>query len=791
MAEANWVPTDNVLLAYGRGTLTGDESIAVARWLKDNPEGEERLRKVTENLGESSLLILGASGPNDVVPGQTQISRGGESVLLLTPSPNPADATVKMPEAIREYVLIKQLGQGGMGSVFLARHRRLQRDVALKILPPQLAGDLWYRGRFEREMAAVGGLDHPNLVRAYDAGVEGDHLFLSMEFLEGEDLAKLVSRTGPLSIPDACEAIRQAAMGLHDAHERGLVHRDIKPANLFLTRNGIVKVIDLGLSRVLSREGAQGDQLSTAKTLVGTPEFMAPEQWESTEVDRRADIYGLGCTLHHLLTGSPPFGKAAGAWAQIAVLHCMQPPPSLRDAIPSVPRALNDLFARLLAKSPNDRPANAAEVAEALVPFTVGHHLVAVQTGQERRPTPVLQRVRKRGWLPITIGVVIACLLGVGIWQFSKPSPSPVAKQPPSDQPPPTPTPKIDPPEVAPTPKPPPIVYPILLHPAKKLLQHTDGVTTVAFSPNGKVLASGSKDKTILLWDTDTWKTRPPLEGHRGDLSSVAFSPDGSQLASVSSRPDSCIIRFWDVETATAKRTVGGENPGMWQVVWSADGKTLACGGWNRSLHIWDADKGKERFVIPDVIAKWVRGVAISRDGKQLVTGGGNDAMTRVWDATTGEEIPTERKLPEGFCPYFVPGVRPPTLVGLLQLPEGPCPLFLPGAELVAGWVYTHGRVTVCEVPSGQIRGTWKAHPRSIEGLAVSPDGRFLVSLGGEGIAKVWSLADLTEIATLVGHKGPIYGATFTSDGKRLATAGLDDATVCVWELPEICHVRK
>ena len=160
------------------------------------------------------------------------------------------------------------------GQRYQARHTRLQRDVALKLLLDHIASDPVYRARFEREMAVVGQLDHPNLIRAHDAGAEGPHLFLVMDLLEGQDLARLVAQRGPLSVADACEIVRQAALGLHHAHEHGLVHRDVKPANLFLTQSGLVKVIDLGLARATTGLVGTG-ALSSGHTVLGTPDCMA------------------------------------------------------------------------------------------------------------------------------------------------------------------------------------------------------------------------------------------------------------------------------------------------------------------------------------------------------------------------------------------------------------------------------------------------------------------------------------------------------------------------------------
>src|SRR5262249_24434859 len=220
------------------------------------------------------------------------------------------------------------------------RHTRLQRDVAIKVLPVELVADPWYRARFEREMAVVGPLDHPNLVRAHDAGLDGGHLFLVMELLEGTDLSRLLAERGPLPVAEACELVRQAALGLQCAHEQGTVHREVKPGNLFLTAAGVVKVIDLGLARVLDRP-PDGRNLSTGCFFMGTPDYLAPEQWASMAVDHRADLYALGCGLYELLTGRTPYQEQAKAGLPaLKLAHQSEPPPPLRKRCPEAPAPL-------------------------------------------------------------------------------------------------------------------------------------------------------------------------------------------------------------------------------------------------------------------------------------------------------------------------------------------------------------------------------------------------------------------------------------------------------------------
>ncbi len=188
------------------------------------------------------------------------------------------------------YQIVRKLGQGGMGAVYEARHTKLKKTVAVKVLPPEMMRSSIVIARFEREMEAVGALDHPHIVRAMDAGeFDGTH-FLVMEYVEGSDLSALVKEQGTLSVRDACKVIRQAAMGLQHAHEHGLVHRDIKPSNIFVTKAGQVKLLDLGLARI-SRIDEEHAGITSSGQVLGTPDYMSPEQWDDTHsVDARADL---------------------------------------------------------------------------------------------------------------------------------------------------------------------------------------------------------------------------------------------------------------------------------------------------------------------------------------------------------------------------------------------------------------------------------------------------------------------------------------------------------------------
>jgi serine/threonine protein kinase len=267
------------------------------------------------------------------------------------------------------YLIEGEIGGGGMGRVFRARHTFLDRIVALKVLRPDRRDDPDLCARFLREMKGLGRLDHPNVIRATDAGQQGDLLYLVMDYVEGTDLNHLVERLGPLAPAVACELIRQAALGLEYIRAQGLVHRDIKPSNLLLSTAGVVKVLDLGLVRF---EHPEGEQTPT-DCVMGTGDYLAPEQASHAHAaDIRADIYSLGCTLYKLLCGRVPYSSPGySSLAQKIVAHREVPFPELRCPLP-VPEGLDAVLARMTTKNPDDRFATPAEVAEALAPFAAG-----------------------------------------------------------------------------------------------------------------------------------------------------------------------------------------------------------------------------------------------------------------------------------------------------------------------------------------------------------------------------------------------------------------------------------
>ena len=307
-----------------------------------NSEGETKELPLDE-------LILSAPTPSGALPASDPDDSEVDLDFSLTP---------KQP-VIGEYLLLRRIGAGGNGRVFKARHRQMERLVALKMLSAGTMKDPEAVRRFRREMKAAAKLFHPNIVTAFDAGEQSGVHYLVMEYIDGPSLTALVERHGPVTVERAVDYIAQAAKGLQYAHTHNVVHRDIKPSNLILDNQGVVKILDMGTARFES----DASDLTQTGVIMGTVNYMSPEQARNaTDVDPRCDIYSLGCTLHYLLTGRAMFG---GNVMEVLLAHAETPAPSIRQQRPEIPVWLDEVFQRMVAKRVEDRqPSMEAVVAE-------------------------------------------------------------------------------------------------------------------------------------------------------------------------------------------------------------------------------------------------------------------------------------------------------------------------------------------------------------------------------------------------------------------------------------------
>ena len=322
-------------------------------------------REFAQSLAESGLIAAADVVPDSDAPDGIAVAHTLVAAGKLTEYQ--ADAVLgRRFEALRigNYEILDRIGAGGMGTVYKARHRRMKRIVALKVLLQAAGGSGKFAERFQREVETIARLSHPNIVMAFDADECETGPFLVMEFVNGRDLLSEVERGGPRSAADAVDRILQAARGLEYAHSQGIVHRDIKPGNLLRDADGVVKVADLGLAR-LKGGPDESASLTQAGTVVGTAEYMSTEQAiDSGQVDHRADIYSLGCTLHFLLTGRSPY--QANSIMGMLLKHRDAPIPDLRAARPDIRPELDTIFQRMVAKAPGDRYQTMSVVVKAL-----------------------------------------------------------------------------------------------------------------------------------------------------------------------------------------------------------------------------------------------------------------------------------------------------------------------------------------------------------------------------------------------------------------------------------------
>lgn len=397
-------PAPDRLAAYALLLLVRDEADRVRRHLVCC----SGCRALLAALPEKALITLSATrvpeaahtvGPPPSPPGHAEVpddpaataevapcpaASAADTSFTLTPGACPPAGLLDHPR----YQVLEMLGSGGMGVVYKARHRLMDRLVALKVIHPRLADRPAVVERFCREARAAARLAHPNIVAAHDAEQAGESHFLVMEYVAGTDLEQLLWGGARLAVPHACNYVRQAALGLQHAFEQGMVHRDIKPHNLMLTLQGQVKILDFGLARFLEegsepapevvrrRERAAGQPLTPAPTgaqtrpgmAMGTADYLAPEEARDARgADIRADIYSLGCTLYRFLTGRVAF--PGGTFEDKVRAQAEAVPTPVAELCPEVPPALAAVVARLMAKHPDRRYQTPAEAAQALTPF--------------------------------------------------------------------------------------------------------------------------------------------------------------------------------------------------------------------------------------------------------------------------------------------------------------------------------------------------------------------------------------------------------------------------------------
>jgi serine/threonine-protein kinase len=382
--------------------MTSDTPDEINRSRPPEPSGEAPV--VAPPADEQALATsqLGSGG----LAQQTSESQPAVAVLKVCPHCGteyetaarfcPADGTALRPKGsdsligsvlAERYHILKRIGEGGMGRVYLGEHVKMNRQCAIKVMSPALVNDAESASRFAREASSAARIIHPNVAAVFDYGESDGLVYLVMEYVDGEPLSRLLAREAPFALERAVDLARQIADGLGAAHELGIVHRDLKPDNILVTRSKsgreVAKVVDFGIAKAM-QEGA-GEALTRTGLVIGTPEFMSPEQLLGDPVDARSDLYALGCILHLMLTAAPAFD--APTREQMIKRRLSENPPHAQELDPGIPDSIDRVIVKLLARTPDDRYASAAEVRDALS-GTHARRLSSDGTVLPRKETP-------------------------------------------------------------------------------------------------------------------------------------------------------------------------------------------------------------------------------------------------------------------------------------------------------------------------------------------------------------------------------------------------------------------
>jgi WD40 repeat protein/serine/threonine protein kinase len=776
-------------------------------------------------------------------------------------APSPGAAAPACGDRVRVpgFEVLGEVGRGGMGVVYKARHVALNRLVALKLVP---AGAGAARlARFRAEAAAAARLQHPHIVQVHDFGVWDGRPYLALEFVDGGSLAQRLEAGAPAP-EESARLVETLARAMQYAHERGVVHRDLKPANILLRRkfeprnpkserkgnpeirnpdfegsqkSGIPnpksgapavldlgpsglkfpsdfgfrisdfdpKITDFGLAKVLADDGACP---TVTGDVLGTPSYMAPEQaaGRPQEVGPAADVYGLGAVLYQLLTGRPPF-RAETPLETLDLVRSQEPVAPHRLA-PLVPPPLEAICLRCLEKDPARRYTSAGALADDLQRFLAGNPTEARRAGRFRRVWSQ-ERRRRAVWLAGFGGAALAAVAILALFLWPAPPPATEA----------------------------PTYFDLIARASEEIeahrfdhaqallagckpgdrawewhyldrqsamggapiLEHGRAATGVAYSPDGRLLASAGRDHQLRIWDRFEDREIPFAGSRHPDwVEGVTFSPDGLYLASWCR--DGKVRGWLCAEPAMPPLTLAGHSSRVVAVAFRPDGRLAASAEYDGGIQVWEVEGGRPVSAFAGHGGR-VTGIAFSPDG-QLVASASYDETVRIWDPLTASPVATIKVPDRVTAVAFHPGgtqLAAGSMDGMIRLwstdrfeltreIKGHLKAVTGLAFQAAGDRLASGSedqtVRLWDVPTGREVRLLRGHREMVTAVAFAPDGRHLASASADGAVHEWDVEAIADRLAWPGHEEPVRAVAFSSDSRRVASAS-KDKSVKVWDV--------
>ncbi|QDT98029.1 WD40 domain-containing protein [Gimesia aquarii] len=754
-----------------------------------------------------------------IFPDQVIVAATGHS---FNSSPSLKEETTNPPKTRRDpadiqgkqfgdYVLIDEIARGGMGVVFKAEQKRLNRVVALKMI---LAGQLATEhdiNRFQQEAEAAAKLEHPNIVPIYEVGEHHQRHYFSMGLIEGNSLADQLKES-PLPSEEATRILIAVTEAVAYGHDQGIVHRDLKPDNILMDKNGQPRVTDFGLAKSLGESSG----MSVTGQIMGTPSYMPPEQarGDHSAINQLSDVYSLGAVLYATLTGRPPFQAANAMDTLKQVLE--QEPVSPRQLNPAVDADLETVCLKCLSKEKAGRYQSANALVKELGRYQNGRPIkarpigIGTRFGRWCKRNPIVAGLSTALAVSLVIGTITSALFAVkmnrsaiearkasqeaaemseqrrialvnaeeAIKKERRTAETERKARQKADQ----------------------LLYASQVRTSQRLLKethisaarnilmatsptlrsweysylysmldvskqtlqgHLSKVISVAFSPDGTRIVSGSWDNTVKIWDATQGQEIRTLKGHKGRVNSATFSPDGTRIVSGS---NDNTVKIWDAAQGQEIRTLKGHTSGVTRVAFSPDGARIVSSSFDHTVKIWDATQGQELITIRGH-SKYVTSVAFNPDGTRIVSGS-NDNTVKIWDAAQGQEIRTLKG-------------HTSTVSSVAFSPDG--------TRIVSG---SHDNTGIIwDTKQGRELITLKGHTDSVTSIAFSPDGTRIVSGSWDFTMKIWNAAQGQEIRTLKGHTSSVSSVAFSPDGTRIVS-GSRDNTVKIWDATQGQEIR-